>query len=104
VLTIVGLRLLSPLVHGSIAIAEISHDRGNPGSRRAHPAGVIIASSKASILFSLLLCFASAPGQTDHLVNAGVEAGTFGSSPSFARVNDQSGCTYASGVEQGSTF
>jgi hypothetical protein len=41
-------------------------------------AALIVASSVASIVFSLILSFATALGQTDRLINGGFEAGTSG--------------------------
>jgi hypothetical protein len=41
-------------------------------------AALIVASSVASIVFSLILSFATALGQTDHPINGGFEAGTSG--------------------------
>ncbi len=61
-------------VHG----AEPPYDRGDRRMRKGRFPALIVASSVASIVLSLLLSFASALGQTDYLGNGGFEEGISG--------------------------
>jgi hypothetical protein len=89
---------------------ELPHDRGDRRSRKGRLAALIVASSVASIVLSLLLASTDALGQTDHLINGGFEEGTAGwtvsSDATFVTVTTpvSSGSWAASLSDRGSNY
>jgi hypothetical protein len=89
---------------------ELPHDGGDRTSRKGRFAALIVASSVASTVLSLLLAFTSAFGQTDYLTNGGFEEGTSGwtvsSNATFVTVTTpvSSGNWAAALSDQGSAY